>query len=138
MSHLELHDFFEIIGGQEVSRSFRKITADRYRSVGMDDLALQVIDDRGRRWDFNHLSSGTKDQLLTVLRLVLAERRLGGKGFLILDDPLVNSDRTRLGEQMDLLGHEDFFIFFNMETNSVNVLYHRRDGSYGLIDTEVV
>jgi putative sigma-54 modulation protein len=41
-------------------------------------------------------------------------------------------------EQMDLLGHEDFFIFFNMETNSVNVLYHRRDGSYGLIDTEVV
>jgi putative sigma-54 modulation protein len=40
-------------------------------------------------------------------------------------------------EQMELLGHEDFFIFFNMDTNSVNVLYHRRDGSYGLIDTEL-
>lgn len=40
-------------------------------------------------------------------------------------------------EQMELLGHEDFFIFFNMETSSVNVLYHRRDGTYGLIDTEL-
>jgi len=94
----------EIIGGQEVCRSFRKITADRYRSVSMDDLNLRVTDDQEHQWDFNHLSSGTKDQLLTVLRMVLAERRLGGKGFLIMDDPLVNSDRTRLGEQMDLLG----------------------------------
>ena len=93
-----------IIGGEEVCRKFRKITADRYRSVSMDDLKLQVTDDQERQWDFEHLSSGTKDQLLTVLRLVLAERRLGGKGFLILDDPLVNSDRVRLGEQMDLLG----------------------------------
>ncbi len=40
-------------------------------------------------------------------------------------------------EQSKQLGHEDFFIFFNMETNSVNVLYLRRDGTYGLIDTEV-
>ena len=40
-------------------------------------------------------------------------------------------------EQMELLGHEDFFIFFNMDTSSVNVLYHRRDGSYGLIDTDL-
>jgi energy-coupling factor transporter ATP-binding protein EcfA2 len=94
----------DIIGGEEVCRRFRKITGDRYRSVSMDDLNLRITDDRDRQWDFAHLSSGTRDQLLTVLRLVLAERRLGGKGFLILDDPLVNSDRRRLGEQMDLLG----------------------------------
>ena len=94
----------EIIGGEEVCRRFRKITADRYRSVSMDDLSLRVTDDQDRQWDFINLSSGTRDQLLTVLRLVLAERRLGEKGFLILDDPLVNSDRFRLGEQMDLLG----------------------------------
>jgi|GEM_PF-1687918 len=94
----------DIIGGEEVCQSFQKITAGRYRSVRMDDLNLQVIDDQDRQWEFASLSSGTRDQLLTVLRLVLAERRLGGKGFLILDDPLVNSDRARLGEQMDLLG----------------------------------
>lgn len=46
-------------------------------------------------------------------------------------------DEMEAVEQSKLLGHEDFFIFFNMETNSVNVLYTRRDGTYGLIDTEI-
>jgi putative sigma-54 modulation protein len=36
-------------------------------------------------------------------------------------------------EQMKLLGHDNFFIFYNIETDAVNVLYHRRDGTYGLI-----
>ena len=40
-------------------------------------------------------------------------------------------------EQMKLLGHDNFFIFFNIETNSINVLYHRRDGTYGLIEPKV-
>jgi putative sigma-54 modulation protein len=40
-------------------------------------------------------------------------------------------------EQMKLLGHDNFFIFFNIETNSINVLYHRRDGTYGLIDPKI-
>ena len=37
--------------------------------------------------------------------------------------------------QMELLGH-DFFIFKNIDTESVSVLYKRKDGSYGIIDTE--
>lgn len=40
-------------------------------------------------------------------------------------------------EQMQLLGHEDFFVFYNAETNEVNVLYRRRDRSLGLIETEL-
>jgi putative sigma-54 modulation protein len=40
-------------------------------------------------------------------------------------------------EQMSLLGHESFFVFYNANTNSVNVLYRRRDGNYGLIEPEV-
>jgi putative sigma-54 modulation protein len=40
-------------------------------------------------------------------------------------------------EQMKLLEHDNFFIFFNVETNSINVLYHRRDGTYGLIEPRV-
>ena len=40
-------------------------------------------------------------------------------------------------EQMKLLGHEDFFIFYNAETSSINVLYKRRDDSYGIIQPEV-
>jgi putative sigma-54 modulation protein len=37
-------------------------------------------------------------------------------------------------EQMKLLGHDNFFVFFNAEQNSIQVLYRRRNGTYGLIE----
>ncbi len=37
--------------------------------------------------------------------------------------------------QMELSGH-DFFVFCNAETDEVNVVYKRKDGSYGLIEPE--
>lgn len=46
-------------------------------------------------------------------------------------------DEMEAIEQMNLLGHEDFFVFYNANTSSVNVLYKRRDGSYGLIEPEL-
>jgi len=36
--------------------------------------------------------------------------------------------------QMDLLGHE-FFVYKDMHTNKICVLYKRKDGNYGLIET---
>jgi putative sigma-54 modulation protein len=38
-------------------------------------------------------------------------------------------------EQMELLGH-DFFMFHNKDTNSVNVLYRRKSGGYGVLVPE--
>jgi len=43
-------------------------------------------------------------------------------------------DEAEAIEQMALLGHEAFFVFFNARTNAINVLYRRRDGSYGIIE----
>ena len=40
-------------------------------------------------------------------------------------------------EQMQLLGHNNFFIFFDVDANCIKVLYRRRNGAYGLIETEV-
>lgn len=40
-------------------------------------------------------------------------------------------------EQMRLLGHDNFFIFFNPEQNAIQVLYRRRNGTYGLIEPVV-
>jgi len=40
-------------------------------------------------------------------------------------------------EQMRLLGHDNFFVFFNAEQNSIQVLYKRRNGTYGLIEPVV-
>jgi putative sigma-54 modulation protein len=39
-------------------------------------------------------------------------------------------------EQMEFLDH-DFFLFVNDEDNSVNVVYRRKDGNYGLIQPEI-
>ena len=37
--------------------------------------------------------------------------------------------------QMELIGHS-FFVYRDMETDSISVVYRRRDGDYGLIETE--
>lgn len=37
--------------------------------------------------------------------------------------------------QMNLLNH-DFFMFLNIETEQVNVVYRRKDGHYGLIEPQ--
>ena len=39
-------------------------------------------------------------------------------------------------EQMELLGHT-FFMYFNADTNSVNVVYKRGNGGYGLLEPQV-
>ncbi|HEX7586744.1 MAG TPA: HPF/RaiA family ribosome-associated protein, partial [Anaerolineae bacterium] len=38
-------------------------------------------------------------------------------------------------EQMELLGH-NFFVFTHRERGTINVLYRRNDGNYGLIEPE--
>jgi putative sigma-54 modulation protein len=50
---------------------------------------------------------------------------------------LVPMDEMEAIEQMNLLGHEDFFIFYNANANAINVLYKRRDGTYGIINPEL-
>ena len=37
--------------------------------------------------------------------------------------------------EMDLIGH-DFFMFRNADTDEINVVYKRKNGSYGLIEPE--
>jgi putative sigma-54 modulation protein len=46
-------------------------------------------------------------------------------------------DEREAIDQMELLGHENFFVFYNVNTNSINILYKRRDGNYGVIEPEI-
>ncbi len=50
---------------------------------------------------------------------------------------LVPMSENEALEQMRLLGHDNFFIFLNIENRMVNVLYRRRDGTYGLIEPKI-
>jgi len=50
---------------------------------------------------------------------------------------LTPMDEVEAIEQMHLLSHDDFFVFLNSVTQQVNVLYRRRNGTLGLIETDV-
>ena len=50
---------------------------------------------------------------------------------------LTPMDEAEALEQMQLLGHEEFFVFYNGNSNRVNVLYRRHNGDFGLIDPEI-
>ena len=50
---------------------------------------------------------------------------------------MVPMDELEAVEQMQLLGHENFFVFYNANTSQFNVLYRRRDGTYGIIIPEI-
>lgn len=49
----------------------------------------------------------------------------------VIEDKPMSEEEAIL--QMELLGHE-FFVFRNMETKDVNILYKRKDGDYGLLE----
>lgn len=73
------------------------------------------------------------------------------KEFVESDDAAVDEDEIRIVKtkkfgfkpmfpedacvQMELLGH-NFYVFTNAETDEVNVVYKRKDGSFGLIEPE--
>lgn len=44
-------------------------------------------------------------------------------------------DEEEAALQMDMLGHE-FFVFKNVDTDSVCVMYKRKDGNYGILETK--
>lgn len=81
-------------------------------------------------------------------------RKVSLKGELLPAEEILKTAKTEMGKvvrtkrfaikpmdseeavlQMDLLGH-DFFVFFNSQTEEVNVVYKRKDGNYGLIEPE--
>jgi putative sigma-54 modulation protein len=45
-------------------------------------------------------------------------------------------DEEEAIEQMELLGH-DFFVFYNVANQNINVLYRRKDGNYGLLNPQM-
>jgi putative sigma-54 modulation protein len=50
--------------------------------------------------------------------------------------PVQPMDTAEAIEQIELLGH-DFFVFYNLESSQMNVLYRRREGDYGLLVPEL-
>jgi putative sigma-54 modulation protein len=50
---------------------------------------------------------------------------------------VVPMDEQEALEQMALLGHENFFVFYNANSSKINILYRRLDGTFGLIEPNI-
>jgi putative sigma-54 modulation protein len=97
----------------------------------MDKLNRQIERFKGKR---QHFRTGSPKNVVTGLeKKVMKENTqpviVRRKQFLL--EPM---DEKEAIEQMKLLSHENFFLFYNIKTRSIAVIYVRRDGTLGLIE----
>ena len=100
----------------KIQRQIDRYKGKHYRGRGDGRSAAEVVEEE--------LPVDETGELLPLIG-----RR---KKFIIL--PMTEDEAV---EQMRLLGHDNFFVFFNAEQNAIQVLYRRRNGTYGLIEPVV-
>ena len=101
----------------KMQRQVERYKGKHYRGRGDGRSAAEVVEEQ------MPLNEETGEYLPLIARR---------KKFIVL--PMGEEEAV---EQMRLLGHDNFFIFFNAEQNSMQVLYRRRNGTYGLIEPVV-
>ena len=118
-------------------------TGDIFASIdaAVDIMYRQIERYKGRRYKNKRRNAAANAALMEAMPAVLEEeeaveeerpRIVRVKEFVA--EPM---DPEEAIEQMELLGH-DFYVFFNPETKSLNVIYRRRDGNYGLLQPQIV
>jgi ribosome hibernation promoting factor len=101
----------------KMQRQIDRYKGKKYRGRGDGRSAAEVVPMPEAEMEFE-----SDDEIVVVRRKKFA---------------LIPMNEEEAIEQMKLLGHENFFIFFDADANRVKVLYRRRDGTYGLIEPEV-
>ncbi len=127
------------VRGKGVLLRAEERTNDIYASIDavLDKIYRQIDRYKGRHWRNRGDGRSASDVAAEAIEpekepaqaaLTVARR----KRFM-----LTPMDEQEAIEQMALLGHEDFFVFLDSQTNQVNILYRRRDGTLGLIEPEI-
>jgi putative sigma-54 modulation protein len=109
----DLHAAFDM-ALDKMQRQIERYKGKHYRNRGDGRSAAEVAEEE--EWPV--------DETGELLPLVVRRKKF----------VLVPMDEEEAVEQMRLLGHDNFFVFFNAEQNSIQVLYRRRNGTYGLIE----
>ena len=118
-------------------------SADFFASVdkAVEKVYRQIERHKGRQVHSRHMEPGqervgevlaNQEQATWETRTDEEERVVRRKRFAL--SPMNEQEAI---EQMALLGHENFFVFYNVDTASVNVVYRRHDSGYGLIIPEI-
>jgi putative sigma-54 modulation protein len=104
------------------------------------DMALPKVQRRMRRFKgkhYNQRSDAFETDDVVADMIDMLEEDDGPEIVRRKHFMLTPMDELEAIEQMDLLGHELFFIFLNANTVQINVLYKRYDGRYGIIEPEI-
>jgi putative sigma-54 modulation protein len=106
------------------------------------DAVIDVLERRIERYKgkFNKRGRGTylAQQIPAVSEKEVANKKTGLMPELVRVKRFAVKSMTveEATEQMELLSH-DFFLFVNSESGELNLVYRRKDGDYGLIETEL-
>jgi putative sigma-54 modulation protein len=101
----------------------------------LDKMQRQIERYKGKRWRSRNPGAETVEELPEDVSTLVVEPAgvvVRRKQFVLT--PMNEAEAI---EQMQLLGHDNFFVFYNADTNRINVLYRRRRGDFGLIDPEI-
>lgn len=109
-------------------------TDDMYSSIdAVQEKLERQIDKYKTKLYKHHKGIGFKQAVVEEIKNEAAKDEEGFRIVRTKRFALKPMDAEEAIMQMNLLGH-NFFVFFNAETEEVNVVYRRNDGNYGLIE----
>ena len=94
-------------------------------------MTRQLENHKGKRYEKGRGNSLARGEFKEEIETTKAPEVVKVKRFAI--KPMSVAEAA---DQMELLGHT-FFLFFNADTEELNLLYQRKDGNYGLIEPEL-
>jgi putative sigma-54 modulation protein len=101
----------------------------------LDKMQRQIERYKGKHWRSRHNGAGIEALVApdeTVTEVEPPRTVVRRKSF-----TLTPMNEIEALEQMTLVGHETFFVFYNSDSNRINVLYRRKNGDFGLIDPDI-
>jgi putative sigma-54 modulation protein len=109
-------------------------SSDMFASIDavLDKMQRQIDHYKGKRWSKHAVDEGTdatseaEEESDEEASRITRVKRFA----------MIPMDEDEAVDQMELLGH-DFYVFYNISDNQLNVVYRRRGGDYGLIKPEV-
>ncbi len=109
-------------------------TADMFSSIDVvtDKMYRQIVRYKGKRYGRGR----GPGEMPPVEDFAFEEEEESSRIVRTKRFQLAPMDAEEAIEQMELLGH-DFFLFFNVYNNAINVVYRRKDGNYGLLEPEL-
>jgi putative sigma-54 modulation protein len=127
------------IRGKNLILRAEERSSDIYTSV---DIALDKLHRRIEKYKGKHTHNripSTEPGSNELIEMPSLEAQSDVSGAIVRRKHLVldpMSEKEAI-DQMEMLGHDAFFLFQNNQNGSINLIYRRRDGSFGLLEPEI-